>query len=181
MATAQPIPTLPAGETSRLLADQWRRLARAATFVAVLTSPAVFVWFREVQGWSTLSSLVATFFAVIAFRGAVDLVFRRAIPWPSLFGSDSRQLREEDVVNRRRVWFWRFWLKVGIWFVIVNTVIWWAHGDGDWLGSAGWLADRSGQIFTSATFWQQVTFVFFLFLANIGILLGPMLLMGVSQ
>src|SRR5262245_59256010 len=119
MATTQPLASLPAGETQRLLADQWRRLARAATFVAILTSPAVFVWCHEVQDWNVLWSLVATFFAVIAFRGAIDLIFRRAIPWPSLFGTDARNLREEDVVNRRRVWFWRFWLKVGIWFVIV--------------------------------------------------------------
>ena len=83
MATAQPLPTLPAGEASRLLGDQWRRLSRAATFVALMTSPAVFIWLREVQGWSTLWSFVGTFFAVIAFRGMVDLVFRRAIPWPS--------------------------------------------------------------------------------------------------
>src|SRR5215203_2007092 len=124
MATTQPLASLPAGETARLLADQWRRLARAATFVAVLTSPAVFVWCVEVQHWSVLVSLVATFLAVIAFRGFVDLAFRRAIPWPSLFGAESQQLREEDVVNRRRVWFWKFWLKAGIWFVIVNTVVW---------------------------------------------------------
>jgi ATP-dependent Zn protease len=181
MATAEPLATLPAGETSRLLADQWRRLARAATFVALLTSPAVFIWFREVQEWTLLWSLVGTFFVVIAFRGAVDLLFRRAIPWPSLFGADSRQLREEDVVNRRRVWFWRFWFKVGIWFVVINTTIWLARDDGSWIGSAGWLLEQSGQIFTSTAFWTQVIFVFFLFIANFMILLGPMLLMGITQ
>src|SRR4051812_25678644 len=181
MATTQPVATLPAGDAARLLADQWRRLARAATLVAVLTSPAVFAWCLEVQHWGVLWSLVATFFAVIAFRGAVDLIFRRAIPWPSLFGAESRQLREEDVVNRRRVWFWRFWLKVGVVLVIVNTILWLVRGEGGWLGSAGWVAGQSGQIFTSVTFWQQVVFVFFLFLANVGMLLGPMLLMGITQ
>ena len=54
MATAEPLATLPAGESSRLLADQWRRLSRAATFVAVLTSPAVFAWFYVQTGWSIL-------------------------------------------------------------------------------------------------------------------------------
>src|SRR5262245_56529919 len=119
MATTQPLATLPAGETSRLLADQWRRLARAATFVAVLTSPACFVWCVEVQDWNVFWSFVVTFLAVIAFRGMVDLAFRRAIPWPSLFGTDTQQLREEDVVNRRRVWFWRFWLRFAIFVAIV--------------------------------------------------------------
>jgi ATP-dependent Zn protease len=131
MATAQPLATLPAGEASRLLGDQWRRLARAATFVAVLTSPAVFVWLHELQGWSTLWSLVGTFFVVIAFRGMVDLLFRRAIPWPSLFGADTQKLREEDVVNRRRVWFWRFWVRFSIFAVILAvpmTLLWRATG-----------------------------------------------------
>src|SRR5918994_1455623 len=131
MATAQPHATLPAGEASRLLGDQWRRLARAATFVAVLTSPAVFVWLHELQGWSTLWSLVGTFLVVIAFRGMVDLLFRRAIPWPSLFGADTQKLREEDVVNRRRVWFWRFWLRFAIFgsiLAIPLTLLWRATG-----------------------------------------------------
>jgi ATP-dependent Zn protease len=119
MATAEPLAPLSAGESSRLLADQWRRLARAGTLVAVLTSPAVFVWLHSVLGYSMLWSLVGTFLTVIAFRGAVDLIFRRAIPWPSLFGADTQKLREEDVVNRRRVWFWRFWLR----FTIVGTVL----------------------------------------------------------
>ena len=44
------------------LADQWRVLTRAATIVALLTSPAVFVWStKEYVGWSTLWSLLGTF------------------------------------------------------------------------------------------------------------------------
>jgi ATP-dependent Zn protease len=180
MATAQPLATLPAGEASRVLAEQWRRLARAATFVAFLTSPAVFVWFHEVKGWSVLWSLVATFFLVIAFRGLVDLLFRRAIPWPSLFGSDSRQLREEDVVNRRRVWFWRFWLKVGIWVFSFITIAWLARG-GSYLGTVGWFFDRIGFLASQPQLWIQVVFVFFLFLANFAILFGPLLAMNLTQ
>jgi hypothetical protein len=49
---------------------------------------------------------------VIAFRGLVDLMARRMLPWPSLYGTDDADLKEEDVVNRRRASFWRFWLKV---------------------------------------------------------------------
>ena len=41
------------------------------------------------------------------------------IPRPSLFGLESTQLREEDVVARRRVWFWRFWVKAAIWITII--------------------------------------------------------------
>src|SRR6185312_5240115 len=95
------------GDQARELARQWRRLARVATSVAILTSPVAFVWFREQAGWGFWLSLLATFLVVIAFRGFVDLVFRRFIPWPSLFGTDGDQLKEEDVMSRRRSWFWR--------------------------------------------------------------------------
>jgi cell division protease FtsH len=180
MATAQPLVTLPAGEASRLLADQIRRLARAATFVALLTSPAVFVWLYEVQGWSMLWSLVGTFFAVIAFRGIVDLIFRRAIPWPSLFGSDSQQLREEDVVNRRRVWFWRFWLRTAIFVFSFITLAWLIRG-GSYFGTVGWFFDSIGFLLSQPTLWMQVVFVFFLFIANFAILFGPLLAMNLTQ
>jgi ATP-dependent Zn protease len=167
MATTQPLASLPAGETQRLLADQWRRLARAATFVAVLTSPAVFVWCREVQDWSVVVSLVVTFLAVIAFRGMVDLVFRRAIPWPSLFGTDAQKLREEDVVNRRRVWFWRFWLRFAIFVAIVAFPI------ALLLGAAG--SELLIQVLP-----LLVTLPMFL-IFNFIILFGPLLMLNLSQ
>ena len=44
MATAAEQLTLPAGEASRQLAGQWRRLRRAATLAFLLSSPAVFLW-----------------------------------------------------------------------------------------------------------------------------------------
>ena len=67
--------------------SQWRQLTRAATSVAILTSPAVFVWFKQYNGWSTLQSLAATFGTIVVFRGFADLIFRRLIPSPSLFGA----------------------------------------------------------------------------------------------
>jgi cell division protease FtsH len=118
MAASEPLPALQSQETSRVLADQWRRLRRSATLVALLTSPAAFVWLNQVHEWSLLWSAVGTFLIFIAFRGMIDLAFKRAIPWPSLFGHDSKALREEDVVNRRRVWFWRFWLRFAIFATI---------------------------------------------------------------
>ncbi len=110
MATAEPLAGgLPQGEVSHELARDWRRLTRAATAVAVLTSPALFVWFTQQNGWSWWVSLLATVAVVVVFRGFSDLVFHRIIPWPSLFGTESTLLREEDIVGRRRAWFWRFW------------------------------------------------------------------------
>jgi len=177
----QPLtPELATGEVRGALAGQWRHLTRAATAVAVLTSPAVFIWFHEQVGLSTVKSLIVTFLLVISFRGVVDLAFRRAIPWPSLFGSDSRRLREEDIVSRRRAWFWRFWLKVAIWFTLIVTIMWAARG-GSWLSQPGWLLDSAGSLAKQPQLWIQVVFVFFLFIANFAILFGPLLAMGMTQ
>jgi cell division protease FtsH len=104
---------------SNELASQWRKLTRAATVVALLTAPAVVVWLNQTQGWSWIWSILAALFLVVCFRGLVDLLFHRLIPRPSLFGLESAQLREEDVVARRRVWFWRFWLKTAIWTAVI--------------------------------------------------------------
>src|SRR5438045_9620691 len=115
-----------ATEQQRELTNQWRMLRRLATGVAILTSPAVFIWLHKQQGWAIGWSLVLTIVAVGAFRGVLDLIFHRFIRWPSLFGIDTPQMREEDVVARRRVWFWRFWAKVvyiGVLFIIVLYVV----------------------------------------------------------
>jgi len=180
VAITEPIAALPQGEVSRQLADQWRRLTRAATFVALLTSPAVFVWFHEQNGYGIWKSLLLTFVLIITFRGLVDIGTRRAIPWPSLFGSDSRKLREEDVVNRRRVWFWRFWFRRALWITAIITIIWLFRG-GSWLGTIGWLRESAAFLLSQPTLWIQVVFVFFLLIANFAILLGPLLAMNLTQ
>ena len=48
-------------EQSVALAREWRKLGRAATFVAVLTSPALFLLLYHSSGWSFLASLLGTF------------------------------------------------------------------------------------------------------------------------
>src|SRR5919201_1394169 len=115
MATANGVAPPTGLETTRealSLAQQWRRLARVATAVAILTSPAAFLFFWRQEGWAWYWALLATVLLVIVFRGLAELVFRRLIPWPSLFATDDHRLREEDVVNRRRAWTWRFLVRL---------------------------------------------------------------------
>src|SRR5438270_6965523 len=90
---------------SKLLAGEWRRLRQAATAVAIFTSPMFFVVLYDRVGLSLGVSLAATVGAVIAFRGLVDVTARKLLPWPSMYGVD-QTLAEEDVVARRRTWFW---------------------------------------------------------------------------
>ncbi len=178
---------LPSQEESTLLAQQWRWLTRAATFVAILTSPAAFVWFHKHQQWGVGWSIVATIVTVAAFRGLVDLVLRRFIPWPSLFGTDDTRLKEEDVVNRRRAWFWRFWYRTAwlvflvITFIYVFKVL--VHGSDStsWPSTASHILTGGFHLISSASLWLQLVFFGFLFIGNFMIFLGPMMLMGISQ
>ena len=181
MATADPpFAGLPQAEASQELAKSWKRLSRSATVVAVLTSPAVFLWFTHQNGMAWWKALIATIALVVVFRGFADLLFRKLIPSPSLFGVESRELREEDVVSRRRAWFWRFWFKIFVWFFVLITIVWLFRG-GTWWGTIGFILDGFGTILSSPALWIQVVFVFFLFIANFGILFGPLLAMNLTQ
>jgi cell division protease FtsH len=165
-AETEPL-VLQAGEASRRLADQWRTLRRAATLVALISSPAVFAWLYLAESWSVGMAALATFLLVVASRGMLDLAFNRMIPWPSLFATESKLLREEDVVNRRRAWFWRFWLRVGIVSVILAIpaiFLWRATG---------------AEVLLQVLPLLVILPVFLIF--NFIILFGPLLLMNLSQ
>ena len=178
--------SLTSPETHVALGDQWRSLRKAATFVALLGTPAVFVWLHNRDGISFGWAIVLTALAAFAFRGALDLVFRRFIPWPTLFGAKDPRLAEEDVLNRRRAWFWRSIFRFA-WFValfitavfVVQLLI--GESGITWFGTAKSIGVGFGHAVGSRTFWTQAIFVFFLFIANFLILLGPMMMMGISQ
>src|ERR671927_1135821 len=122
MATAEGLgPTLSTRETSEELASQWRLLTRATTVVAVLTSPVAFLWFHRQNGWAWYWSVLGAAGLVLAFRGLVDLGVRRLIPWPSLFGIEDRQLKDEDVVARRRSWFWSRLVRLVVFVLLLVT------------------------------------------------------------
>src|SRR5436853_1002162 len=178
--------TLRSSEESVALASQLRRLARVATIIAVLTSPAAYFWFRHNTHLGVGGALAATAGVVIGFRGLVDLVIRRLIPWPSLFGTEETRLREEDVVNRRRAWTWRFWYRIGIFFGSIITIFWLKavlldSTHRSWPGTFTHGLSVIGRLAHSGTFWMQIVVVFFLFMANFLIFMGPLMLMGISQ
>ena len=189
MASAEVTTTtgmLRSSEESVALASQLRRLARVATVVAVLTSPAAYFFFRHQQHESVGKSIFLTLLVVIGFRGLIDLVIRRLIPWPSLFGTEDARLREEDVVNRRRAWTWRFFYRIAIFLAAIVTIVFLKQYFFDathdtWWGTAGSILQSIGHLFTNRGFWLQMVFVLFLFLANFLIFMGPLMLMGISQ
>ena len=175
-------------DEQRELNTQWRWLRRAATAVAVLTSPAVFVYLHKHEGWPLGWALLATLIAIAAFRGVLDLIFHRFIRWPSLFGIDSPELREEDIVARRRVWFWHFWAKVFYFFAAVVLVVYFVdvlqHGFADTsvIDSAKSLITWFwNKVLTNPTFYTTIAILPLFFLVNFAILLGPLMAMGISQ
>jgi ATP-dependent Zn protease len=188
LATAElPIDSRTTPDGSRELARQWRSLIRVATLVAVLTSPVAFVYFHEQLGVGVWWSLLWSFVAVIAFRGLIDIGFRRFIPWPSLFGSDGDAVRQEDVVNRRRAWYWRKKYRLAALLLAVVTIVYLFRALADGFGEASWLGTAEDMLtgvfglLSSPALWAYAVLFPMLFLFNFLILFGPLMLMAVTQ
>jgi cell division protease FtsH len=158
------------------LQGEWRRLTRAATFVAILTSPAVFAWLYGANDWPLIWALVVTFILVIAFRGFIDVLAHRLIPRATLYGA-GRELMEADIVARRRVWYWRTRFRHLFWFVLIvggALAIIYAFG-----GTVGDIVDFIVSALPFIIIYGiQIPL---LFVANIFILFGPLLFFGLKQ
>jgi len=175
-----------ASEQNTALAFEWRRLRRAATFVAVLTAPAFFLWLNQRLHWSVLGAVAGTFIAIVAFRGFIDVVVQRFLPWPSLYGVE-KELAEEDIVARRRAWYWRSKFRKLVWFgggllallLLANLAL---RIFGSPMGIGEMLA-QLGKLFV--VFLPQVLVLALqlplLFLVNILIFLGPLMFGNLVQ
>jgi ATP-dependent Zn protease len=175
----------PTGSTDGVaLARQWRGLNRAATFVACLTSPAVFLWFYNQQHARWWMALIATLLGIAAFRGLVDVFARKVIPWPNLFGAENTLL-QEDVVARRRAWYWRGKYRKLFAVVLLFAIVWIfqivLYGNAGVTRVPGltwhWFWGNAKQALTPTTAISIVVLMF----ANVGILIGPFLLMAIRQ
>jgi ATP-dependent Zn protease len=178
-------PGLASPEEQRELNDQWRALRRSATVVAVVCAPAAFVWLWQIQDVAFGWALVATALAVFALRGLLDLIFWRFIPRPSMFALDDEQTREEDVLNRRRHWFWRSIFRVVVAIAIFVTIVFLvqliAGDDVTWWGTADSIVTGFWDGLTNPSIWGQFIILPVFFLFNFLILMGPMMMMGISQ
>ena len=185
---AAPVVGTLSGEQSRELRNQWRALRRAATVVALLSSPALFVWLYKMENKTLVWSILLTVIAIAAFRGLLDVIFNRFIEWPSLFGVDNLDLQEEDVVARRRVSFWRWWVRLAYFVFLIVLAIYFVHvlqhgfANTSFIGtfSDSWQWVKSHVHVNGQMLGLLFTFVIF-FIFNFGVLMGPLLFMGVSQ
>ncbi len=168
MASADVAAGLQLNREATDLAAQLRKLSRIATIVALLTSPALIAYLLNVQGWPWWGAILGGLGGAIAFRGAVDVVMRRVIPWPSLFAVEDKHAKTEDIVNRRRAWWWRkFYVRLFILivFIVIPITILLNHVP----------------LSTLIQFASYVVILPFFMLFNFLILFGPMMLMGISQ
>jgi ATP-dependent Zn protease len=174
----------PINEHASALAYEWRRLTRAATAVALCTAPAFFLVLYESNHLSLTASILLTALAVLVFRGLIEVLVRRWIPWPSLFGAEEG-LKEDDLVARRRYWYWRTKFRrlpaliVGILILLALCQALFAFSG----VSASFFHPFSGlrQIFPPDTL-PQLALVFvqlpLLLFINVFILFGPFLFMA---
>ncbi len=177
----------PINEHASALALEWRRLTRVATGVALLTSPAFFVLLYESDHLGLLLSLVLTAVAVVAFRGLVEVVVRKLIPTPALYGADE-SLKRDDIVARRRYWYWRTkFRRLPVYIAIVFGLLAICQAFFSFAGvSSPFFHPFSGlrQIFPPDTL-PQLGLVFIqlplLFFVNFAIFFGPFLFFAVRQ
>ncbi len=121
MAYAEQSPRIrgPINEHASALAHEWRSLTRVATAVALLTTPAFFIVLYESDHIGLVWSLLITVISVLMFRGLVEIIVRKLIPSPSLYGADER-VKQDDLIARRRYWYWRTkWRRLPILLLIV--------------------------------------------------------------
>jgi cell division protease FtsH len=174
-------------EHASSLAREWRRLGKAATAVALLTAPAFFLILYDSDNMNVVPALIITVIAVLMFRGLVEVITRKFLPSPSLFGADPR-LKEEDITARRRAWYWRGKFRripVYIGFVLLLLLLCQLLFSFSGI-SAGFFHPFAGlrQIFPADSL-PQLALVFvqlpLLFFVNFAIFFGPFLFFAVRQ
>jgi cell division protease FtsH len=189
MAYAEQSPRMgaPINEHASALAQEWRRLTRAATGVALLTAPAFFLVLYDTNHLSLVWALIVTVLAVLIFRGLVEVVARKLIPSPSLYGADST-MKEQDILARRRFWWWRtFFRRVPVLILFILFLLALCQLLFAFAGiSAPFFQPFQGlrQIFPPDTL-PQLGLIFIqlplLFFVNFAIFFGPFLFFAVRQ
>ena len=181
MGSAELTADLRVNKDSPALRQQLRILTRVATIVALLTAPAVYLTWAMAFHHRIWLSLLLTIVTVLGFRGFVDVVTRRLIPWPSLYGAADVRIQEADIVDRRRAWYWRRWFTRLVWTAVILGIL---FGIPYMIMQYyGWHINFHSQ-YVQAVLFQMVIAVFtmpILFFVNIIIIFGPLLAAGISQ
>jgi SpoVK/Ycf46/Vps4 family AAA+-type ATPase len=168
-------------EDALALAREWKRLGRAATVVALLTSPILFTVLNQGAELSIPVALALTVLGVAAFRGLVDIIAHRLVPRPSIHGAE-KALADDDVVARRRVWYWRKKYRRALIFGSLAAV---AGGIAAAVNGSTFVDGLStvAEALPAGLAQAPGLLLMFglLFLINFGILFGPLIFLGAQQ
>jgi ATP-dependent Zn protease len=168
-------------EDQNSLAREWRRLTRAATTVAVLTSPVLFSLLHYSDGWSVPAALIATILGVMAFRGGIDIIAHRLLPRPRLASTDKEALLD-DAMARRRLWYWRGKYRLVLWVGGFLLLILWIISllAGESIGSV--ISSAGNTISQNSIYLIPLAIQFpLLMFVNVFILFGPLLMANLRQ
>src|SRR5690242_3364460 len=136
--------------------------------------------------WPKLWAVVGTVLGVAALRGLIDVLAHKLIPAPSLYGAED-ELREQDVISRRRLWYWRSKYRRALYAFIVFaiavaiaiTINSFNGGDASVSGGIASIGDLLGRY--GPTVFAYLPILVLFFLINFLILFGPMLILGIQQ
>lgn len=158
-----------------------RSLGRFITFLCIPVFVTLALFFGRTHNWPLWEVLLVAFANVVVLRAFIDYVLRQVLPAPSLFNNDDPAAREEDLVARRRTWFWRYWARMGTFYVVFCALIALTHG-ASILHEVGYLAPHVlTYMFSHPAILLQGAQVMALFMVNFLIFMGPLLLMNISQ
>ena len=160
------------------LASEWRKLGRLATIVAVFTAPATFALLHFRFDWPIVWAVLGALAGIVIFRGGIDVLAHRVVPFPALDGAD-----DQDVISRRRHWYWKTTFRRAAWLflaLVVLFVIAMAVA-GEWSLTAGW--EELGEWAEAAVppFALAVAIGLVLIAASLLLLFGPLFFIAAQQ
>lgn len=167
-------------DTSQAQRDLVRGLSRLISFLFLPIFLSLFEFFSMTKTWSFEKNAAITITICIVGRALIDYALKFFFPMPTLFGAEDAKAREYDLINKRRLWFWRSWGKFGIWYTVIVSWLTYKHHYSfvhEWVSLAPHIA---GSLAHPAMLLQAVQVVG-LFAVNFLIFMGPMAMANISQ
>lgn len=154
-----------------------------STLVTILCLPlliTLFVFFSSTHNWSYPKTALITLATVVVLRAVLDWGLRKITPPETLFGVDDPKAREDDILTKRRVWFWKSWAKAGLYYGALCGFLALKH-HASFVHEFTTVAPHVLNGVAHPAMLLQAVQVVGLFAVNFLIFMGPMVAMNISQ
>ena len=155
-------------------------ISRFVTFLCLPLFLTLYLFYSQTHSWSFAKTAAITFATVVVLRALLDYILKRVLPAPALFGIDDPEVRADDVLMKRRAWFWKFWTKVGVFYSTLCGIKA-LTGHNSFVHEFTTIAPHLLSVFSHPAMLLQAVQVVGLFAVNFLIFMGPMIAMNVSQ